>query len=301
MVYRRTLKRAVSCSGIGLHTGKPVSLTLRPAEPGSGIVFRRTDLGVDIPATVAHLARLEHATTLAHGGASVNTVEHLLSALYALGVDDVRIDLEGPEVPILDGSAAPFVLLIHEAGLRALPQRRLHLRLLGEVEVRRGAKWARLSPANALRISYVIGFDHPALRHQAISMRVAPDTFVERIAPARTFGFMREVETLRENGLAQGGSLENAIVIGEEGVLNAGLRFEDEFVRHKVLDAIGDLALCGYPVLGHLEVSRGGHALHAAMVLELMAHPEAWELDEADPRPRVVVPALPPLAAPAPA
>ena len=291
MGYRRTLKKAVSCTGIGLHSGQPVTLTLRPAEPGEGVTFRRVDLGLDIPATITHLARLDHATTLARDGAAVDTVEHLLSALYALGVDDVRIDLDGPEVPILDGSAAPFVLLVQEAGTRLLPQRRLHLRVREELAVERGAKWARITPADTLRVSYVIGFEHPLLRHQAISMRITPDTFVERIAPARTFGFMREVETLRQHGLALGGSLENAIVIGESEVLNPRLRFQDEFVRHKVLDAIGDLALTGYPVLGHVEVSRGGHALHAALVQELMAHPECWDLDENDARPRVVVPA----------
>jgi UDP-3-O-[3-hydroxymyristoyl] N-acetylglucosamine deacetylase len=236
------------------------------------------DLGVEIPATLAHLARLDHATTLSHEGVSIDTVEHLLSALNALGVDDVLVEVSGPEVPILDGSAAPFVILIHEAGLRPLATPRLYLKVLKPVEVVRGAKWARLLPSDSLRVSYTIGFDHPLVRHQAASFRVTPETFADEIAPARTFGFLREVETLRRSGLALGGSLDNAVVIGETGVLNNKLRFEDEFVRHKILDAIGDLALVGHPVVGHLEASKAGHALHAALALKLTRTPEAWAL-----------------------
>lgn len=278
MAYRRTLKRAVGCTGIGLHSGKPVRLQLRPAPAEHGVVFRRTDLGVEIPATLDHLARLDHATTLSRDGASVETVEHLLSALQALGVDDVVVEVDGPEVPIMDGSAAPFVILIHEAGLRPLATPRRYLKILKPVEVVRGSKSARLVPADHFEISYAIGFDHPLLRHQAIAVRVTPEAFVESIAPARTFGFLREVETLRRNGLALGGSLENAVVIGESGVLNNKLRFEDEFVRHKVLDAIGDLGLLGHPVVGRLEASRAGHALHAAVARELLSTPDAWAL-----------------------
>jgi UDP-3-O-[3-hydroxymyristoyl] N-acetylglucosamine deacetylase len=278
MVYRRTLKRAVGCTGIGLHSGKPVRLDLRPAEPGCGIRFRRLDRGVEIPATLESLARLDHATTLSRGGVSVDTVEHLLSALHALGVDDVFVEVDGPEVPVLDGSAAPFVILIHEAGLKPHPVPRLYLKILEPVEVVRGGKWARLVPADHFRVTYAIGFDHPLLRHQAASFRITGDAFSEEIAPARTFGFLSEVEMLRRNGLALGGSLDNAIVIGETGVLNGKLRFEDECVRHKILDAIGDLSLLGHPLLGHLEASKAGHALHAALALKLMATPEAWSL-----------------------
>lgn len=278
MAYRRTLKRAVGCTGIGLHSGKPVRLQLRPAPAEHGVVFRRTDLGVEIPATLDHLARLDHATTLSREGASVETVEHLLSALQALGVDDVVVEVDGPEVPIMDGSAAPFVILIHEAGLRPLATPRRYLKILKPVEVVRGSKSARLVPADHFEISYAIGFDHPLLRHQALAVRVTPEAFVESIAPARTFGFLREVETLRRSGLALGGSLENAVVIGESGVLNNKLRFEDEFVRHKVLDAIGDLGLLGHPVVGRLEASRAGHALHAAVARELLNTPDAWAL-----------------------
>jgi UDP-3-O-[3-hydroxymyristoyl] N-acetylglucosamine deacetylase len=278
MAYRRTLKRAVGCTGIGLHSGKAVRLELKPAPAGHGIRFRRVDAGVEIPASLEYLARLDHATTLSRDGVAVETVEHLLSALHALGVDDAWVEVDGPEIPIVDGSAAPFVILIHEAGLKPVTAARLYLKVGRTVEVVRGGKWARLSPADHLRVTYTIGFDHPLLRHQAASFKVSAETYSEEIAPARTFGFLRDVETLRRSGLALGGSLENAVVIGESGVLNNKLRFEDEFVRHKVLDAIGDLALLGYPVVGHLEGYKAGHALHAALAQALLAAPDAWAL-----------------------
>jgi UDP-3-O-[3-hydroxymyristoyl] N-acetylglucosamine deacetylase len=278
MGYRRTLRKAVGCTGIGLHSGKPVRLDLKPAPAEHGIRFRRTDLDVEIPATLDHLARLDHATTLSRDGVSVDTVEHLLSALLALGVDDVLVEVDSPEIPVLDGSASPFVILIHEAGLKPHNSPRRALRILKTVEVKQGGKWARLAPADHFRVSYAIGFDHPLLRHQAASFRVTPESFVEQIAPARTFGFLREVEMLRRSGLALGGSLENAVVIGETGVLNSNLRFEDEFVRHKILDAIGDLALLGHPLVGHLEAEKAGHALHTALARKLMATPDAWTL-----------------------
>ncbi len=278
MAYRRTLRNAVGCTGIGLHSGKPVRLELKPAPAGAGIRFRRTDRGAEIRAANGELHRLDHATTLGHDGASVETVEHLLSALHALGVDDCVVEVDGPEVPALDGSAAPFVILIHEAGTRPQNQAREYLKILHPVEVVHGAKWARLSPSDHFRVTYTIGFDHPLLRHQHASFRVSPESFAEQIAPARTFGFLREVETLRRGGLALGGSLENAIVIGETGVLNNGLRFEDEFVRHKILDAIGDMALLGHPIVGHLEACKAGHALHAALVQKLLASEDAWAL-----------------------
>jgi UDP-3-O-[3-hydroxymyristoyl] N-acetylglucosamine deacetylase len=271
-----------------------VRLELRPAPAEHGIRFRRTDVGVEIPAHLDHLGRQDHATTLSRDGVSVETVEHLLSALYAMGVDDAIIEVDGPEVPVMDGSAAPFVILIHEAGLRPLKASRRYLKLLRPVEVVRGAKWARLSPSDHFRVSYAIGFDHPLLRHQAASVRVGADTYAETIAPARTFGFLREVEMLRKSGLALGGSLENAVVIGETGVLNQKLRFEDEFVRHKILDAIGDLSLLGYPVVGHLEASKAGHALHAALGRAVLDAPESWALVSLPQLPVVTLPAPPP-------
>lgn len=293
MSYRRTLKREVGCTGIGLHSGKPVRLMLKPAAAGHGIRFLRSDVGVEIPASLDNLACLDHATSLAHRGVSVDTVEHLLSALHALGVDDVLVVVDGPEVPILDGSAAPFVILIHEAGLKPLATPRRYLKVLRPVEVVRGAKSVRVSPDEHFRVSYTIGFEHPLLRHQAVSLRVTPQAYADSVAPARTFGFLRDVETLRRSGLALGGSLENAVVIGESGVLNTKLRFEDEFVRHKVLDAIGDLALLGHPLVGHLEAVRAGHALHAALAQKLVESEGAWTLVSHPQIPVVGLPAAP--------
>jgi UDP-3-O-[3-hydroxymyristoyl] N-acetylglucosamine deacetylase len=278
MVYRRTLRREVACTGIGLHSGRPVRLRLLPAPAEHGIRFARTDVGVEVPATLAHIGDQDHATTLQVSGVAIGTVEHLLAALAGLGVDDVRVEIDGPEVPILDGSAAPFVMLLHEAGLRPLAVPREYVRVKEPVELVLGSKAARLVPSDHFEIAYTIGFDHPLLRHQAFSLRVSPRTFTEAIAPARTFGFLREVEMLRRSGLALGGSLENAVVIGETGVLNNKLRFEDEFVRHKILDAVGDLALLGRPLRGRLEATRAGHALHAAVARKLLATPGAWEM-----------------------
>ena len=298
MAYRRTLKREVGCTGIGLHSGKPVRLSLRPAPAEHGIRFLRTDVGVEIPATLEHLASQDHATTLSRDGVSIGTVEHLLSALLGLGVDDALVEVDGPEIPVLDGSAAPFVILLHEAGLKPLAVARQYLKVLKTVEVVRGGKLARLSPADHFEVSYTIGFDHHLLRHQALSMRISPRTYSEGIAPARTFGFMRDVETMRRSGLALGGSLENAVVIGETGVLNNKLRFEDEFVRHKILDAIGDLALLGCPLVGRFEARKAGHALHAAVARKLLATEDAWALvsspgipalDEPQPAPALVL------------
>jgi UDP-3-O-[3-hydroxymyristoyl] N-acetylglucosamine deacetylase len=255
--------------------------------------FLRTDVGVEIPATLEFLASQDHATTLSRDGVSIGTVEHLLSAFLGLGVDDALVEVDGPEIPVLDGSAAPFVILLHEAGLKPLAVARQYLKVLKAVEVVRGAKRARLSPAEHFEISYTIGFDHHLLRHQALSVRVSPRTYSEGVAPARTFGFMRDVETMRRSGLALGGSLENAVVIGETGVLNNKLRFEDEFVRHKILDAIGDLALLGHPLVGRFEADRAGHALHAAVAQKLLSTEGAWAL--------VPSPEIPALDGPAPA
>jgi UDP-3-O-[3-hydroxymyristoyl] N-acetylglucosamine deacetylase len=278
VAFRRTLKRAVGCTGIGLHSGRPVRLTLKPAPAGHGLRFVRTDVGVEIPASLAWLSRQDHATTLSRDGVSVETVEHLLAALFGLGVDDAIIEVSGPEIPILDGSAAPFVILIHEAGTRPHNEPREYLKVMKPVEVVRGNKVARLLPAEHFEVSYTIGFDHPLLRHQSRTERITTETFVEELAPARTFGFLRDVEAMRRAGLALGGSLENAVVVGESGVLNNALRFEDEFVRHKVLDAVGDLALLGYPLLGRLEAVKAGHALHAAVAQKLLATEDAFAL-----------------------
>jgi UDP-3-O-[3-hydroxymyristoyl] N-acetylglucosamine deacetylase len=239
-----------------------VRLRLLPAPAEHGIRFARTDVGVEIEAMLANVGSQDHATTLNRDGVSIGTVEHLLAALAGLGIDDVRVEVDGPEVPVLDGSASPFVILLHEAGLRPLAVPRQLLRVRQPVEVVHGAKSARLVPSEHFEVSYTIGFDHPLLRHQAFALRVTPRSFTDQIAPARTFGFLREVELLRKNGLALGGSLENAVVIGETGVLNNKLRFEDEFVRHKMLDAIGDLALLGHP-RGSAQARRDAGGLRA--------------------------------------
>jgi UDP-3-O-[3-hydroxymyristoyl] N-acetylglucosamine deacetylase len=261
-----------------------VSLSLKPAPADSGIRFRRTDLnGIEIPAHVSHLgARQTLQTGLVNDQASVETVEHLLAALRSLGVDNATIDLDHPEVPIMDGSSAPWVYLIQDAGVRELNVPRKTIRVTRPMQVQHGDKRIALYPADSFRITYTISFDHPMLRHQQRTIDLDEATFVDEIAPARTFGFLKEVEMLRQRGLALGGSLENAIVLGETGVLNP-LRFEDEFVRHKILDVIGDMALVGHPIVGHLVVHRGGHALHTALAAELLRQNDAWQfVDETD-------------------
>jgi UDP-3-O-[3-hydroxymyristoyl] N-acetylglucosamine deacetylase len=278
MAAQRTLRRSVTCAGIGLHSGHKVTLSLKPAPADSGIRFQRTDLaGSEIPAHVSHLSgRQQLQTGLVSDQASVDTVEHLLAALRSLGVDNVTVELNHPEVPIMDGSAAPWVYLIQDAGIKELTAPRRTIRVLKTIQVQDGDKRIALFPADRFKISYTISFDHPLLRHQQKTLDLDEQVFMDEIAPARTFGFLKEVEMLRQRGLALGGSLENAIVLGETGVLNP-LRFEDEFVRHKILDVIGDLALVGYPIQGHLVVHRGGHALHTALAAELLRQRDAWE------------------------
>ena len=278
---QHTIRRSVSCSGIGLHSGKKVTLSLKPAQAGSGIRFCRADLGgVEIPATVANVDRLHYATGLARDAGTVETVEHLLAALVSLGVDNVVVELNQAEVPIMDGSAASFVYLVHEAGLKRLTRPRRHLKVLRPVSLSRGDKRIALYPSDHFKVTYSISFDHPLLRHMTRTLQVTQESFVDEIAPARTFGFLKEVEMLRQKGLALGGSLDNAVVLGETGVLNNTLRFEDEFVRHKILDAIGDLALVGYPVIGHLVAHRGGHELHAAFAEKILQEVDAWQIVE---------------------
>ena len=276
---QRTLRRPVSCVGIGLHSGNRVRLSMKPAAAGSGIRFRRTDLGGhDVPATIQHLAGIQLATGLARNDVAVETVEHLLAALVSMNIDNVLIELNSPEVPIMDGSAAPFVYLIQEAGVKTLQAARTYLKIVRPISISRGDKRIALYPSDHFKVTYSISFDHPLLRHQSRTLRVTEDSFVEEIAPARTFTFLKDVEMLRQNGLALGGSLENAIVLGETGVLNNALRFEDEFVRHKILDAIGDLALVGYPVIGHLVAHRAGHALHTEFAARILEEAQSWRL-----------------------
>src|SRR5213596_4034695 len=279
MDLQRTLGRRISCVGIGLHSGNKVTLSLKPDPADFGIRFRRTDLGDhEVPATVRNLAGIQLATGLARNEVSVETVEHLLAALVSMGVDNVIVELNHPEVPIMDGSAAPFIYLIHEAGLKRQASPKRFLKVIRPIALSRGDKRIALYPSDHFKVTYSISYDHPLLRHQSRTLRITEESFAEEIAPARTFTFLKDVEMLRQNGLALGGSLENAIVLGEAGVLNNALRFEDEFVRHKILDAVGDLALVGYPVIGHLVAHRAGHALHTEFAARILEETNAWRL-----------------------
>jgi UDP-3-O-[3-hydroxymyristoyl] N-acetylglucosamine deacetylase len=282
MNAQRTLRRSISCAGIGLHSGHKVTLSLKPAPADFGIRFRRSDLGgLEVPATVKHVGGINYATGLTRDTVRVDTVEHLLAALVSLGVDNVIVELNSPEVPIMDGSAAPFIYLIHEAGVKRLQKPRRYLKVLRPVSLSSGDKRIALYPSDHFKVTYSIAFDHPLLRHQSRTLRMSEETFIEEVAAARTFGFLKEVEMLRQQGLALGGSLENAIVIGDTGVLNNALRFDDEFVRHKILDVIGDMALVGHPIVGHLVAHRGGHALHTAFAAKVLEESDAWMLVEA--------------------
>jgi len=280
MDVQQTIKRQISCAGIGLHSGQKVTLTLKPAAAGTGIRFRRTDLGIEIPASVNHVSAVQYATVLGHDGATVETVEHLLAALMATGIDNVVVELSQREVPIMDGSSAPFLFLLQEAGVKRLSAARKYLKVLKPLQITSGDKRIAVYPSEHFKVSYTISFNHPLLKHQTRTERITEQSFSEHIAPARTFGFLKEVEWLRQQGLALGGSLENAIVIGDTGPLNA-LRFEDEFVRHKILDVVGDLALVGHALVGHVVAHRAGHAMHTDLGRALLADREAWCLVEA--------------------
>ena len=291
MHAQRTLRRSITCTGIGLHSGNKVTLSLKPAAADYGIRFRRADLGgVEVPATVRHVGGINHATGLARDTVHVDTVEHLLAAFVSLGVDNAVVELNSPEVPIMDGSAAPFIYLIQEAGLKQLASTRRYLKVIRPISLSRGDKRIALYPSDHFKITYSIAFDHPLLRHQSRTIRLDEASFIEEIAPARTFGFLEDVEMMRQQGLALGGSLENAIVIGDTGVLNNALRIDDEFVRHKILDVIGDMALVGRPIIGHLVAHRGGHALHTEFAARVLDEVDAWVLVEAPMQPAQVAP-----------
>ena len=281
MTIQRTLRRSVSCTGIGLHSGRKVTLRLKPAPADHGIRFKRLDLdGLEVPAVADRIAGISYATGLAQDAASVGTVEHLLAAFVGLGIDNVSVELDQAEVPIMDGSAASFVYLVHEAGVKALKAPRRFLKIVRPIALSNGNKRIAVYASDHFKVTYSISFDHPLLRHQSRTQHVTEETFQEEIAPARTFGFLKEVEQLRKKGLALGGSLDNAIVLGETGFLNNKLRFDDEFVRHKILDVIGDLALVGHPIIGHVVAHRGGHGLHASFARKILEETDAWCLVE---------------------
>lgn len=278
---QRTIAEKISCTGIGLHSGLPVHLTLHPARIDTGIVFLRTDGSrtVEIPARADHVSSTQLATTIGRTGVPVGTVEHLLAAIFGLGIDNIRIELDGPEVPVMDGSAAPFVFLLRAAGIFEQRASRRVLRVRRPVEVRDGDRYARIEPGRGFRISYAIDFQHPAIGRQSLpSFELREGSFERELARARTFGFLHEVQALWRAGLGRGGSLDNTIVLDGERVLNPeGLRMPDEFVRHKTLDLLGDLALLGRPIEGHVRVVRGGHALHQKLLQALIHAPDAVE------------------------
>lgn len=283
MLRQRTLKSITRTTGVGLHTGRKVQMVLRPAQPDTGIVFRRIDLDpvVDIRADAELVGETRLSSCLVQGETKVYTVEHLMSALAGLGVDNVFVDLDGPEVPIMDGSAAPFAFLIQSAGIEAQSAPKRFIRIKRRVEVADGDKWARLDPYDGFMLSFSIVFSHPVIEksNQSVTVDFASTSYLKEIARARTFGFMQDVEQLREDGLALGGGLDNAVVLDEFRVLNAdGLRFSDEFIRHKVLDAIGDLYLMGRPLLGAFSAHKSGHALNNRLLRELISRKDAWEV-----------------------
>ena len=294
---QRTVAKRVTATGIGLHSGHPVTLTLAPAPADAGVTFVRMDLGVEIPARNENVVDTTLSTSIARGAARVSTVEHVLAALHGMGIDNCRVEVDGPEVPILDGSAAPFVYLLREAGIRSLRSARRYVVIEQPVESRDGDKLARLEPAAAFSVDFTADFGHPLITNQSFRAVLDDRTFEREVARARTFCFRRDIERMQAAGLAKGGSLENAIVVDEFSILNPeGLRFPDEFARHKVLDAMGDLALLGMPVLGALSAVKSGHAMNQALVRKVLADPAAHRVVRVSaeselPRPRVL-PAL---------
>jgi UDP-3-O-[3-hydroxymyristoyl] N-acetylglucosamine deacetylase len=282
MIRQRTLKNIVRATGVGLHTGEKVYMTLRPAAPDTGIVFRRIDLPqpVDIRAHALSVGDTRLSSCIGRDAAKVATVEHLMSAFAGLGVDNAYVDLTAGEVPIMDGSAGPFIFLLQSAGIAEQAAAKKFIRVLHTVEAREDDKWARFDPYNGFRIDFSIAFNHPVFQQskQRIQVDFATTSYVKEIARARTFGFMQDVETMRAQGLGLGGSLDNAVVMDEYRVLNSdGLRYEDEFVKHKVLDAIGDLYLLGHPLIGTFSAHKSGHALNNKLARALLENKAAWE------------------------
>ena len=283
MIRQRTLRNSIRATGVGLHTGKKVYLTLRPAPIDTGIVFRRVDLDpvVEIPAKAKNVGDTTLSTTLVKGDVRISTVEHLLSAMAGLGIDNAYVEMNASEVPIMDGSAGPFVFLLQSAGIEEQAAAKKFIRIKREVRLDDGDKFASFLPRNGFKVSFSIDFDHPVFRGRPASAEVdfCSTSFVREVSRARTFGFMHDMENLRSQGLAQGGSVDNAIVVDDFRIVNEdGLRYEDEFVRHKVLDAIGDLYLLGNSLIGEFKAHKSGHALNNMLLRKLIAQPDAWEV-----------------------
>jgi len=291
MIKQRTLKNIIRATGVGLHTGKKVYLTLRPAPVDTGIIFIRTDLdtAVEVPARPENVTDTRLSTTLERDGVKISTVEHLMSAFAGLGIDNAYVELSAPEVPIMDGSAGPFVFLLQSAGILEQKKLKQFIRIKKPCVVQEDDKWVKFEPFNGFKVSFAIDFDHPILQNstQTASVDFSTTSFVKEVSRARTFGFMDDLEALRNAGLAQGGSFDNAIVMDSFHILNDdGLRYEDEFVKHKVLDAIGDLYLLGHPLIGEFSAHKSGHELNNRLLRQLIADQSAWELvsyqDEAE-------------------
>ncbi|MBL4851413.1 MAG: UDP-3-O-acyl-N-acetylglucosamine deacetylase [Gammaproteobacteria bacterium] len=293
MIRQRTLKNVIRATGVGLHTGKKILLTLRPAAVDTGIIFRRIDLddNPEIPAHPHNVGDTSMSTTLVHNDIRISTVEHLLSAMAGLGIDNAYVDISAAEVPIMDGSAGPFVFLLQSAGIEEQNAAKRFIRIKQVVEVVDGDKWVRFEPFDGFKVTFSIDFDHPAFRERAqtATLDFSTTSFVKEVSRARTFGFMRDLEQLQARNLALGGSMENAIVVDDYRILNEdGLRYDDEFVKHKVLDAIGDLYLLGHSLIGAFSGHKSGHALNNRLLRELLSNEEAWEIvtfDESEPAP----------------
>jgi UDP-3-O-[3-hydroxymyristoyl] N-acetylglucosamine deacetylase len=282
MISQRTLKNVIRATGVGIHSGEKVFMALRPAAVNTGIIFRRTDLDpvVEVPARAEYVSDTSMNTTLERDGVRVSTVEHLMSALAGMGIDNAYVDVSNVEVPIMDGSAGPFVFLVQSAGIQEQSAPKKFIRVTEPLEVRQGDKWARLEPHDGFRVSFKIDFNHPVInsRRSFTSVDFSTTSFLKEVARARTFGFMRDIEMLRARNLILGGSMDNAVVLDDYRVLNEdGLRYEDEFVKHKVLDAIGDLYLLGHPLIGAFSGYKSGHELNNALLLKLQARSESWE------------------------
>ena len=280
MQFETTVQRVVEASGVGLHSGVQVKIRIVPAPPSTGIVFIRTDLeNFPVPASWRHVARVSYATSLMRQGVLISTTEHLLSVLYSMGVDNAFIEINNLEVPILDGSGQPYVDMLREAGVKSYRRRKRYLRIRRPVSVETGGKRISILPSDGFVLTCDVYYDHPLIGRQSLDMAVTPERFAKEIAPARTFGFAQDLAQMRDMGLIRGASLENAICFDPSGVRNAGgLRFEDECCRHKALDLIGDLALIGKPLLGHVIAERAGHAMHTALVARIMSDPTLYEI-----------------------
>jgi UDP-3-O-[3-hydroxymyristoyl] N-acetylglucosamine deacetylase len=298
--YEQTIRSAVECQGIGLHSGAPVTLRILPAAAGTGVVFRRVDLdGFTIEASSRNVAKVSYATSLMKKGVLISTTEHLLAAFIGIGVDNAIVELDNLELPILDGSAQPFVDIVAKAGLRQQRRKRVYLRIKAELELHEGDKFIGVYPAEGYSVAYSINFPHPLIGRETFEVDLSRDLFRREIAPARTFGFMHEKEAMLNMGLIRGASMENAIVLTSDSLLNGPLRFDDEFVRHKVLDLIGDLALLGRRIIGKVVADRAGHAMHTALVSRLLRDHSLWEETTEESAPEAALAGAVPAAQPA--